>query len=665
MNLSKKKRRFSRFKSLGMFYFLFCLCVTIIPSKTFAESSTNVVNAPETTWNISFFNNLNFEGKPLSTTTSVLPLTPIIYTYPIVDETQLKTIKSIRSTASMKILKGKYDLNIEYIGKINIYLDNKLITQEESVLSSKLLKKSVTINDLLTQSTSRDTHTIRIEQSNFGTVQPKLNFTLNPIQQTVDLTQKDIAYNWGYSSPLGYPNDQFSLSFNNTSMYTKGDYFASIFSEDDVNILFDDQKILESNSLTDNKFNNAVIENVTDGVHTVKTNFIDSNGGEASLYSGVTPFSNWVAYYYNNTAFTGQPVARQVLANPNPNVLLRATNESQSPIPTIVASNYYGVRYITYKRLPAGTYNLEYKSGEGVGVYLDGKPIAYEWKDGKKPLKKIPIKISNTTLNASSKDIHQIMVRTYNRKSPQNLMVSITPATSSSNSIKTIVIDPGHGGTDTGAIGIGGLKEKDVVLDVSKRVEALFNELTPYKVYLTRTKDIFIPLPQRPAFAIKKKAHAFVSIHANAASPSASGLETYYYGLKSSSSTIKQNAVQNGPLTNSFFLKESSTSSVLKPNSSKTNPYITDSRALAIFIQKRMVKAYQLADRGAKHGNFQVIRANKLPAVLTELGFITNKNDAGKLGSPYWRQVAAEAIYMGILDYFESKGSKVNSYRLN
>ncbi|PNB71324.1 hypothetical protein C1X30_34910, partial [Pseudomonas sp. FW305-BF6] len=79
--------------------------------------------------------------------------------------------------------------------------------------------------------------------------------------------------------------------------------------------------------------------------------------------------------------------------------------------------------------------------------------------------------VSDHTLYSNSKDIHQITIRTYNRKNPQDLFVSLKPSLESPETqIKTIVIDPGHGGKDTGAIGIGGLKEKDVVLDVSKRV---------------------------------------------------------------------------------------------------------------------------------------------------------------------------------------------------
>lgn len=191
-------------------------------------------------------------------------------------------------------------------------------------------------------------------------------------------------------------------------------------------------------------------------------------------------------------------------------------------------------------------------------------------------------------------------------------------------------------------------------------MKALFNEMTPYKVYLTRTKDVFIPLSQL-RFQFQKSACFCEYIHASA---SASGLETYYYGVKSNSS-LNQSAVPNGNLTNSFFSKEGSLSSAITPSASRTNPYITDSKVLAALIQKHMVNVYNLKDCGTKHGNFQVIRTNNLPAVQIDLSFITKKNVAGKLDSPYWKQVATEAIYIGILDFIESKGSNVKNYRIN
>ncbi|MEH6937397.1 N-acetylmuramoyl-L-alanine amidase [Bacillus sp. JJ664] len=662
-----KKMIFSQLRKYGFFTILICLCFNNYPLPSKASpleyeepiTSKQVPEAPTANWDMLFFNN----GNTIKSSTTTTVASPIKFSYPKFDQSQLNSLKSIRSTTTTKIHSGKYYVSGEFLGKVEIYVDNKLFLQDEAISTSKKIKKSILITELLNKSTSRDIHTIQLIHSNFQSI-PTLNFTLKPIQQSVNLNEKDISYNWGYYSPIGHAFDFFHLNFIHSSMYKQGDYFATLYTDDLASIFFDEQKILESNPTSTNMLNNAVIENVSVGEHIVKTDYADSNGGEAAIHSAIAPFSNWVAYYFNNTGSTGLPVSKQVITSQSTNILLKANNESSSTIPSVVAKNYYSARYITYKRLPAGTYHLEYKSGEGVGVWLDGKQIAYEWKDGKKPLRKLLVTVSDDTLYSNSKDIHQLTVRTYNRKSPQDLFVSFKPSIESPDTqIKTIVIDPGHGGKDTGAIGIGGLKEKDVVLDVSQRVETLFNDLTPYNVYLTRSKDIFIPLNQRPALAISKKAHAFVSIHANAGSSSASGLETYYYGIKSAA--INKTNI-NASKTNypTFFSKESSITSVLEPTASKTNPYITDSKTLANFIQKRMVAAYQLQDRGAKHGNFQVIRSNNLPAVLTELGFITNKNDASKLSSSHWRQIAAEAIYMGILDFFETKGSDVSAYRL-
>jgi N-acetylmuramoyl-L-alanine amidase len=188
---------------------------------------------------------------------------------------------------------------------------------------------------------------------------------------------------------------------------------------------------------------------------------------------------------------------------------------------------------------------------------------------------------------------------------------------------KTIVIDPGHGGTDPGASGFG-IHEKDVVLDTALRVKKLILQ-TPFNINLTRETDEKISLSDRVAFAQRVNGDIFISIHANAFDGKANGTETYYY------------------------------------RSAATNPYVKDSEMLATFIQKRLLAAWKLNDRGVKHGNFHVIRENTMPAVLTELGFIDYKPDNDKLRSAYWRQEAAEAIYLGILDYYKYKGHNVTN----
>lgn len=185
-----------------------------------------------------------------------------------------------------------------------------------------------------------------------------------------------------------------------------------------------------------------------------------------------------------------------------------------------------------------------------------------------------------------------------------------------------IVIDPGHGGKDPGAIGYG-LEEKAVVLDTALKVKALLAK-TPFSLKLTRETDVYLTLSQRVNIAKAAGGNTFISIHANAASSAATGAETFYYGL------------------------------------SGENPYVTDSKKLAAAVQKRMVTAMEIPDRGTDHGDFHVIRENSMPAILVELGFITNKGDNQKLASSFWRQRAAEAIYLGILDYYKAKGYNVS-----
>jgi N-acetylmuramoyl-L-alanine amidase len=207
----------------------------------------------------------------------------------------------------------------------------------------------------------------------------------------------------------------------------------------------------------------------------------------------------------------------------------------------------------------------------------------------------------------------------YLSTSPNGTAIS---ATNSPLAEKTIVIDPGHGGKDPGAVGYG-LYEKTVVLDTALKVKALLKQ-TPFDVQLTRETDVFPELSERVAFAKNRDADIFVSIHANASNGSASGTETYYYAAA-------------------------------------TNPHVQDSKALATYIQKRLITAWNLNNRGVKDADYYVLKQNSMPAVLAELGFIDNKSDNNKLKSAAYRQLAADAIYLGILDYYKAKGYDVTS----
>ncbi|MDI9479016.1 MAG: N-acetylmuramoyl-L-alanine amidase [Bacillota bacterium] len=188
------------------------------------------------------------------------------------------------------------------------------------------------------------------------------------------------------------------------------------------------------------------------------------------------------------------------------------------------------------------------------------------------------------------------------------------PGKSPSLAGQIIVLDPGHGGSDPGAIGAGGLKEKDVNLDIAKRVYRLLKENTGAQVYLTRDTDRFISLAERSSQANKLGADLFISIHINAAENGRErGIETYAYH-----------------------------------NASREN------WALAWYLQEQLVKELGLLDRGIKAGNFHVIRETRMNSVLLEIGFISDAREEALLAKTSTRERAAQAIYAGIINYYQN-----------
>ncbi|SIS82537.1 N-acetylmuramoyl-L-alanine amidase [Salimicrobium salexigens] len=179
-----------------------------------------------------------------------------------------------------------------------------------------------------------------------------------------------------------------------------------------------------------------------------------------------------------------------------------------------------------------------------------------------------------------------------------------------------VAIDPGHGERDPGA-SANGIVEKELVLDVSKKTRK-FLENAGMDVVMTRQSDWYPSLSGRVAIAERNNATEFVSIHANAASEGANGVETFYYA-----------SGMSGREFNSY--------------------------KLAKFINERLYKEMDMTDRGVKNGNFHVIRETSLTAVLTEIGFLTNKGDAGKLKTQHYREAAARAIALGVMDYYNWK----------
>ncbi len=220
---------------------------------------------------------------------------------------------------------------------------------------------------------------------------------------------------------------------------------------------------------------------------------------------------------------------------------------------------------------------------------------------------------------------------------------------------KVIVIDPGHGGKDSGAIGYRHYYEKNLVLSIGKELAAILKK-RGYKVYMTRDRDIFIKLKERTAYANRKDADLFISIHANAICSSkaekACGIETYFL-----SPSRSKRATSVAELENSSDLSDMNgygKSTFLKFT---TNLNRIASNKLAIDLQRGMLGNLRkhhkgVVDAGVREGPFWVLVGAQMPAVLVEVGFITNPEEARKLVDKTYERHLAYGIANGVESYF-------------
>jgi N-acetylmuramoyl-L-alanine amidase len=220
-------------------------------------------------------------------------------------------------------------------------------------------------------------------------------------------------------------------------------------------------------------------------------------------------------------------------------------------------------------------------------------------------------------------------------------------------SASRVVIDPGHGGHDPGTMNKGGLREKDVVLDVSQRLRKLL-EKDGFEVVMTRDKDVFIPLEERTAIANSKGADLFLSIHVNAArSTKPRGTETYFLNLATTPDAEEVAARENAVTTRRVNELQSILQKVLN------NEKITESRELASRVQTSLsgdlyASAKDPRNRGVKTAPFYVLLGAQMPSVLVEIAYLTNRKDAELLGDGAFRQKVAESIAVGIRGYQSS-----------
>ncbi len=233
---------------------------------------------------------------------------------------------------------------------------------------------------------------------------------------------------------------------------------------------------------------------------------------------------------------------------------------------------------------------------------------------------------------------------------------------SSEKNLIKIVIDPGHGGKDPGAIGVSGVFEKDIVLDIARRLRKQL-QMAGIEVKLTRDRDIFIPLDRRAEVANRWKADLFVSIHANA-NPShrLKGLEVYFLrnGALSRASEIVVDSDIKRTLHN--FTME------------KNNPVLDnivydmlyeykqgESSRLARHLSTEAAVNLQTSNLGAKEAGFRVLKKTFMPAVLVEVGFLSNKKEEALLRQRGYRQKIADSLAQSIIQYV--KGQQIGRHK--
>jgi N-acetylmuramoyl-L-alanine amidase len=217
--------------------------------------------------------------------------------------------------------------------------------------------------------------------------------------------------------------------------------------------------------------------------------------------------------------------------------------------------------------------------------------------------------------------------------------------------IRRIVIDPGHGGHDPGAMNPDGTREKDVVLQIGLKLARKIREEFGIDVVMTRSTDVFIPLEERTAIANKVNADLFVSIHANASlNRSTAGIETYYLNLAKTAKAAQVAAREN----NTSLEKVSMLQAILFDL--MANYKLNDSARLADEVQKavckKVAKQYDgVKNLGVKQGPFYVLVGATMPSILVETAFISNENEVERLKDPEYQETTAAGIIEGIKEY--------------
>ena len=230
--------------------------------------------------------------------------------------------------------------------------------------------------------------------------------------------------------------------------------------------------------------------------------------------------------------------------------------------------------------------------------------------------------------------------------------VTVASAEGARDRFDVVVVDAGHGGDDQGARGRGGVVEKQLVLDVSKRLTRRLRK-RGLTVVLTREDDRFVPLEERTSVANDARGDLFISIHANSArSAGARGIETYFVSLEASDASSQQLAARE----NQAFGEEKPAALVLDPLSAilgdmAVNEHVRESSRFAKRAHAELARVDPAPSRGVKQAPFVVLMGVRMPATLVEIGFLSNREDERSLARADRRDAIADALARAVVSF--------------
>ncbi len=259
-------------------------------------------------------------------------------------------------------------------------------------------------------------------------------------------------------------------------------------------------------------------------------------------------------------------------------------------------------------------------------------------------------------------------VESYSLDNPFRLVFDIHPRTAAAVTetvpvapprppagIRTVVLDPGHGGEETGAIGKSGTAEKNLTLLLAQALKSRLESRLPLRVVLTRSEDLHLPLEARTAIANQRKADLFLSLHINSAHGGAAhGAETYFLSMEASdrlaARTAEEENLGGGPRAAAGGEDPLHDLQLILWDLAQSH-HLEESQRLAALIQEELNLTLDLRNRGVKQAPFRVLMGAAMPAVLVELGFLSNPEEEVKLNDPAYRNQLVEALYRAIARY--------------